>query len=209
LFDSQFLAFAGLALLLTLTPGIDTMLVLKNSLAGGQRSGLFSALGICAGLCVHATLSALGLSVILVQSALAFEIVKIAGALYLFYLGFSALWAAWRGQKNGAASAFSASKKTPRPFREGFLTNLLNPKVAVFYLAVLPQFVSPTDPAFFKPLLLASVHLFTSFVWLAIIALFVARLRRFVTRPGVRRGMEGATGAVLVGLGVKLALEKR
>lgn len=145
------LAFIVAAALLTLSPGPDTMLVLRNTLRGGRSAGLRTTLGISSGLIVHATLSALGLSVILVQSAAAFEIVKLAGAGYLVWLGIQSLRAAVRGQPPVAGAPAAGPQ---RPFREGLLTNVLNPKVAVFYLAFLPQFIATGDPVFLKPLLL-------------------------------------------------------
>lgn len=207
-FDSQVLAFAGIAALLTLTPGADTMLVLRSALLRGRRAGLLTMLGICCGLFVHASLSALGLSVILVRSARAFEIVKLVGACYLVLLGVQSLWSAARGpraESRDAAPALSAR----RAFAEGLLNNVLNPKVAVFYLAFLPQFVGPHDPVMAKSLLLAGIHFAQGIVWLSFLTFFVGRLRPALTRPPVQRGLESVSGLVLVGFGVRLAAERR
>lgn len=199
------LAFALAAALLTLSPGPDTMLVLRNTLRGGRGDGLRTTLGISSGLIVHASLSALGLSLILVQSAAAFEVVKLAGAGYLVWLGAQSLRAAWRGQ---AATVGAPSTGPQRPFREGLLTNVLNPKVAVFYLAFLPQFIAPGDAVFLKSLLLAAIHMAMGLVWLSAVAAAVQGAQRFVTSRAARRWIDGVCGAVLVGFGVRLALSR-
>jgi RhtB (resistance to homoserine/threonine) family protein len=205
--DAQVLAFTGIAALLTLTPGADTMLVVRSALVRGRRAGLLTVLGIGTGLFVHATLSALGLSVVLVRSARAFEVVKLAGALYLVYLGVQAIRGAVRGAPPAARAADPAGAR--RSYAEGLLTNVLNPKVAVFYLAFLPQFIAPGDPVLAKSLLLAGIHFVQGVVWLSIVTLFVARLRPVLARPRVQRGLESLTGVVFIGFGVKLALARR
>jgi RhtB (resistance to homoserine/threonine) family protein len=205
--DSRVLAFAGIAALVTLTPGADTMLVVRSALVRGRRAGLLTVLGIGSGLFIHATLSALGLSVILVRSARAFEIVKIAGALYLVWLGLQALRTAARGAPVREADA--APVGAHRSYVEGLLTNVLNPKVAIFYLAFLPQFIGPDDPVLAKSLLLAAIHFAEGLVWLSLVALFVARIRRVLARPRVQRGLEAVTGLVFIAFGVKLALARR
>ena len=207
MFDSRVLAFTAIAALLTLTPGSDTMLVLRSALLRGRRAGLLTVFGICCGLFIHATLSALGLSVILVRSARAFEVVKLTGACYLVYLGLQSIWSAARGTQPGQRDAATVSGH--RAFAEGLLNNVLNPKVAVFYLAFLPQFVGPHDPVLAKSLLLASIHFAQGVLWLSFLTLFVGRVRLALTRPGVQRGLESLSGMVLVGFGVRLAVERR
>src|SRR5260221_14633766 len=133
--DSRVLAFTGIAFILTITPGADTMLVLRSVLAYGRRAGLFSALGICNGLLIHAPLSALGLSLLLVRSATAFEIVKFAGACYLIFLGVQSLWRVLRHQAepvaiNAENGDIVQSRRAQHSYLDGLLTNLLNPKVA-------------------------------------------------------------------------------
>jgi threonine/homoserine/homoserine lactone efflux protein len=199
------IAFVITAALLTLSPGPDTALVLRNTLRGGRGDGWRTTLGICSGLVVHATLSSAGLSVILVRSAAAFAAVKLLGAGYLVGLGIQALRAAARG----LAPVTAAATASVRPFREGLLTNVLNPKVAVFYLAFLPQFIARGDPVLAKSLLLASMHIAMGLVWLSVVAAAVDQAQRLVTSGSVRRWLNGACGAVLVGLGVRLALVDR
>ncbi|GEJ58618.1 LysE family translocator [Anaeromyxobacter diazotrophicus] len=204
--DARVLAFAGIAALLTLTPGADTMLVVRSALVRGRRAGLLTVLGVGSGLFVHATLSAVGLSALLVRSARAFELVKLAGALYLVFLGVQALRAAARPGPARAPEPAAAGER--RAFLEGLLTNVLNPKVAVFYLAFLPQFIGPGDPVLRRSILLASIHFAEGLVWLSLVTLFVARLRPVLARPGVQRGLEGVTGAVFIAFGVRLATSR-
>ena len=183
------LAFVIAAALLTLSPGPDTLLVLRNSLRGGRADGLRTTLGITSGLVVHATLSALGLSLILVRSATAFELVKLAGAGYLIWLGVQSLL------RRASVAVAAAPVGPARPFREGLLTNVLNPKVAVFYLAFLPQFPAP-------PFVLAAIHMAMGLVWLSIVAAAVV-----VTSPVVERWMDRVCGVVLVAIGVEMVRE--
>ena len=200
------LTFVVAAALLTLSPGPDTMLVLRNTLRGGRGEGLRTTLGITAGLVVHATLSALGLSLILVRSAVAFDIVKLVGAGYLAWLGIQSLRAALAGQ---APQAAGSAPRDRRPFREGLLTNVLNPKVAVFYLAFLPQFIAPGDPVFLKSFLLAAIHMGLGLIWLSAVAAAVTLAQRVVTSASARRWIDGVCGAFLVGFGLRLALARR
>jgi RhtB (resistance to homoserine/threonine) family protein len=206
--DARLLAFTGIAAVLTLTPGADTMLVVRSAAVRGRRAGLLTVLGICSGLFIHATLSALGLSVVLVRSARAFEFVKTAGALYLVYLGIQAIRSAVRATPVADSSMLQPSFAR-RAFLEGLLTNVLNPKVAVFYLAFLPQFIGPKDPVLARSILLASVHFVEGVVWLTIVTLFVARFRSLLTQPRVRRAMESTSGLAFIGFGVKLAVSRR
>jgi RhtB (resistance to homoserine/threonine) family protein len=209
MFDAQFVAFLLVALILTVTPGADTMLVIRNAARSGARDGAVTAVGIVSGVFVHAVLSALGLSVLLAKSATAFHAVKLAGALYLVWLGVQSLRAARRGGELVATGAPCPPRSGHRAFLEGLLTNLLNPKVAVFYLAFLPQFIGPGDPVLARSLLMALVHNVIGIVWLGGIALAVGRSRRWVAHPSVKRWLDTVSGGVLVALGVRLALEKR
>ncbi len=209
-FDGQVLAFALVAALMTISPGADTFLVVRNSLRGGRRDGFLTVTGICSGLFVHACLSALGVSAILAHSAAAFLVLKVAGACYLAWLGIQSLRAGLRdspGQSAGNVAA--ASVPAIRCFREGFLTNLLNPKVIVFYLALLPQFLSPGDAVLAKSLLLTAIHFAEGILWLGFVTWAVDRSRRFFLRPVLRRWMDSLCGMVLIALGVRLALEQR
>jgi threonine/homoserine/homoserine lactone efflux protein len=207
--DARFLAFAGIALMLTITPGADMALVAKNSWNSDRRSPFATILGICCGCLVHATASALGLSVVVSRSQLVFQTMKWAGAGYLVVLGIQALR---RAAQNRAAPVGTASPRHNLPwsgFAEGLLTNLLNPKVALFYLTFLPQFIAPGDPVLRLSLLLASVHVAMGLVWLAIYARALRRLDRALKRSAIRRSLEALTGTFLILLGVRLALVRR
>jgi RhtB (resistance to homoserine/threonine) family protein len=212
MFDAQLLTFIAVAAVLTISPGADTLLVIRNVLAGGRKQGVLTALGICSGLFVHATLSALSLSVLLAHSALAFQLLKIVGACYLVFLGVQSLRRAFAHRPHVTEGARAKGVHVPEPrrsFTEGLLTNVLNPKVAVFYLAFLPQFISPADPVLAKSILLASIHAAMGVIWLSALAGLLDRLRAIVTRPSARRVLEGVCGSVLVGLGGRLALSER
>jgi RhtB (resistance to homoserine/threonine) family protein len=210
MFDSQVLAFTVLAALMTLSPGQDTLLVVRNVLRGGRRDGIVTTFGICSGLYVHALLSALGVSMILMHSAAAFTMLKIAGAGYLAWLGLQSLRSAARGDMiPSGAQARAMRVPAWRSFREGFLTNLLNPKVIVFYLALLPQFIGSGDPVLQKSLLLTAIHAVEGITWLATVSFLVDRSRRFFLRPLLRRWIDAACGTFLIALGVRLALQRQ
>ena len=212
--DPQVLTFTGIAAILTLTPGADTMLVMRNVLARGQRAGILTTVGICSGLFFHATLSALGLSLILVRSAAVFDIVKLTGACYLIFLGSQSL----RRALHHGASKFPGThesivikqkKESWRSIVEGLLTNVLNPKVAIFYLAFLPQFISPGDRVFAKSVMLAGIHFTLGIIWLSLVTLFLGRMRALLSRPRIRGAIEATTGTILIAFGVRLAMERR
>jgi len=203
-------AYLGIVALLTVTPGADVMLVIRSALSGGQRVGARTTLGICAGLMVHVTLSAVGVSLILVQSAAAFSVVKLLGAGYLVFLGGQSLWNARQGVPAGTEGMQmnEGEKRDNRPFLQGFLTNLLNPKVAVFYLAFLPQFIKAGEPVLLKSLFLGGIHIGMSFLCLMLLNIMMGKLQHIFTRPAWQQILHSVSGFVLVGLGIRLALEQ-
>jgi len=212
--DPQIIAFAGLAALLTISPGADTMLVIRSVISRGPAAGLLTTAGICSGLFVHASLSAAGLSLILLKSALAFEILKTAGACYLLFLGFQSIRQLFKKGKaavdpTAPGNPHAGRKSARRAFIEGMLNNILNPKPAVFYLALLPQFIGPADPVFLKSILLAGIHFVMGIIWLSAISLFLGKMRSFLASPRVHRWLETSSGVILIGLGIRLAMEKR
>jgi len=209
---SSLLAFIPVALLLTLLPGADTALVTRNALALGLRGARWTILGILTGCLLHATASALGLSAILATSARAYETVKLVGAAYLVWIGIQSI----RGASANAATthAVRVEPTVPawsgsHPFVQGFLTNILNPKVALFYLTFLPQFIPAGAPVLRTSLLLAMIHNVLGFAWLSLYARFVDRLRTALTRPVVKAWLERVTGGALVALGARLAWDRR
>jgi len=208
--DPQVVAFTIVAAALTVTPGADTLLVVRNTLRGGRRDGFVTMAGICTGLYVHALLSALGVSVILMHSVTAFTALKIAGACYLVWLGLQSLRGATSGARSQPGDVVATAEVPPtRCFREGLLTNALNPKVAVFYLAFLPQFIGPADPVLQKSLLLTAIHFAQGILWLGIVAFAVDRSRRVFLQPVIRRWMDAVCGTLLVGLGLRLAIQRQ
>jgi threonine/homoserine/homoserine lactone efflux protein len=211
--DPQLWAFLLVATLLAVTPGTDTLLVARNVLGRGRAAGLATIAGIAAGCFVHATLSAIGVSLILVRSAEAFHALKWGGAAYLIVLGIQSIRGWWRAADVApAVTAADRARTGPRrlqSFREGLLTNVLNPKVGLFYLAFLPQFIRTGDPVFARSLLLGGLHVGIGVLWLSLLSVSLVRIRPLVESRLWRARLEGATGAVLIGLGVRLAAERR
>jgi len=198
---SQLLPFVGAAILIALTPGADTALVVRNALIAGAAPARRTALGTASGLMVWGAASACGVAAVLNASAEAYTTVKLAGAAYLIWLGIQAIRHA--GAHEPADGARSGS-----PFRQGLLCNLLNPKAGVFFTALLPQFVSPQDPALAVSLLLTAIAAATSLMWLTVYATLVPRAGDVLRRQPVRRAIDRITGTVLIGLGVRLALSR-
>jgi len=194
--------------LLTLTPGADTMLVIRNTSRGGVRDGITSSLGICFGLFFHATISAVGISVLLLRSAWAFHALKLVGAIYLIWLGIVSFYSAFKsgkgfGIKNNILGEFSLK----RSLWEGFLSNILNPKAALFYMAFLPQFINPGHSALVQSLLLAGIHFVIAMVWLSLVASLVDKARIAFTTARLRKNLDVITGSIMVFFGVMLGLE--
>jgi RhtB (resistance to homoserine/threonine) family protein len=194
--------------LLTLTPGVDTMLVIRNTARGGWRDGAASSLGICSGLFVHATISAVGISVILLQAAWAFSTLKLAGAAYLVWLGACSWRKVFRRDSFQVVNGMtSGSFRLRRSLREGFLSNVLNPKTAVFYMAFLPQFINPAHSALAQSLLLAALHFIIAMIWQCLLALMVKQLKRWLQRPAISQCFDGITGTIMIALGLRVAAE--
>jgi threonine/homoserine/homoserine lactone efflux protein len=185
-------------------------MVIRNTTRGGWADGAATSLGICCGLFVHATVSAVGISVILLQSAWAFRALKLAGAAYLVFLGIVSLRSAAR---RDAAMALAREGDGRRPFliqrslREGFLCNVLNPKAVVFYMAFLPHFIDPRGSAIRQSLFLAGLHFLIAMVWQCLLAALVERARVFLGSHGVRRTIDGTVGGLMLFFGVRLGLD--
>ncbi|MDE1514187.1 MULTISPECIES: LysE family translocator [Vibrio] len=205
----NFEAFLIAITILTLTPGLDTALVIRNTTRAGFVDGCTTSLGICCGLFVHATFSAIGISAVLAQSAELFHLVKMVGALYLIWLGISSLRALIKsGQGMEVANLSHVQFQLTRSLREGFLSNVLNPKTAVFYLAFLPQFINPQFSPLVQSLLMALIHFAIAMVWQCGLAGALSGAKNLLKNASFMRWMEGTTGLVLVALGIKLLLEK-
>jgi threonine/homoserine/homoserine lactone efflux protein len=202
----NFAVFVAAGVALNLAPGPDTLYILARSGAGGTRAGIASALGIAGGSVLHTLAAALGLSAILASSALAFAVVKYVGAAYLVWLGVRLLL-----QKGSAPDAVALQGADVRAaFRQGLLTNVLNPKVALFFLAFLPQFVDPAAPdAMLGFLLLGLTFVATGLLWCLVLARLGGAIGAFLRRrPAFGTWLDRAAGAVFVGLGIKLAAQR-
>lgn len=197
--------------LLTLTPGLDTMLIIRNSARGGWWDGAVSSLGICSGLFIHATISALGISILLLQTAWAFAALKTAGACYLIWLGLSS----WRkvvnnsgGLRFASPAAGRASFSSWRSFREGFLSNVLNPKTIIFYMAFLPQFIDPVHKPLGQALVVAATHFTVAMIYQCLLASMIDKSRNWLENPKVGKIFDSLTGSVMIYIGTRLALDK-
>lgn len=199
--------FAAVALLGVLTPGLDTMVVLRHALLGGRRAGVAVVLGISAGCLVWGAASTLGLTALLTASELAYRVVQVLGAAYLIWLGGSALW---RGRHGGdrLAEPTTVPSGAARGLRAGFVTNLLNPKVGVFYVSLLPQFL-PAGGGIGWGALLVGMHVAIGLLWLGVLVLVAERARGFLVRDRVRRWLDRTTAGVLVALGVTMVVDAR
>jgi threonine/homoserine/homoserine lactone efflux protein len=207
-----FLAFIGVSLLVIVTPGPDTAITIRNTLFGGRSGGLFTALGIACGQAIWALATSVGIVALLVASAPLFLALKYAGAAYLVFLGVQALREAFRsaGPELEAPGDRLRRRLTPRAaFRQGVISDLGNPKMAVFFASLLPQFVPSGTPTFSALLALGVLFALMTFAWLALYAAIVAKAGHVLRRPAIRRAIEGVSGALLIGLGLRIAAEQR
>jgi threonine/homoserine/homoserine lactone efflux protein len=195
-------AFVPVAALLTLAPGPATALVVRNAVRGGRRRALLTTVGNSAGVFLWGGFAALGIAAVVATSAHAYTVVKLVGAVVLVILGIQSL-------RRGRAGAPAPAPSSRSALRDGLVTSLANPKLAVFYVALFPQFVPDGKPVLPSALAMAAMVVAFDLVWYSLLAYLVARARRaFVEGPWLRRA-ERLTGAVLVGLGVRLAFERR
>ncbi|MFI6601503.1 LysE family translocator [Nonomuraea sp. NPDC050536] len=197
------LGFAAIVALLTLTPGLDTALILRTSLISGRRAAWGVVLGIQLGTLVWGLLTAVGLSALLTASQTAYDVLRWAGAAYLVWMGIRMLL-----HRPAAAEAPAEVVGFAVGLRRGLLTNLLNPKVGAFYVAMLPQFIPPDAPHAAMGLLLAGVHVAEGLVWSLALIAFAALLSDFLRGPRVRSLLDRVTGAVIIGFGLRLALDQ-
>jgi threonine/homoserine/homoserine lactone efflux protein len=206
---SQLLAFLGVSALVIVTPGQDTALTIKNTLAGGRRTGILTALGVSTGQAVWTLAASAGVAALLVASEPAFLALKLVGAAYLVFLGGQALLAAIRGVPAHELAGGGQRLAPASGYRQGVLSNLGNPKMAVFFTSLLPQFAPAEGSSFAAMLALGLVFCTMTFVWLSAYATAVARAGDVLRRSGVRRALDAVTGTVLVALGLRLAAQDR
>ncbi len=220
---SLLLPFLAVVAVLTVTPGPDMVLVLRNGALGGTRAAWWTGLGCCTGIAGHAALAVGGLSALLAASAAAFTVVELVGAGYLVWLGAGALWRARRrqptadhpgpaGPRNPVDRPGSGDQRDHHPrrrvhYRQGLLTNLLNPKIALLFLTLLPQFVAAGEPRVATTATLAGVFLVVAVLWWRLFSLAVGGLGGWLSRARVRTALDRATGLVLLCIGLRVALE--
>jgi threonine/homoserine/homoserine lactone efflux protein len=209
------LAFSIAAGLLTITPGLDTALVLRTAAVEGRRRAILAAAGICCGLFAWALAVSAGLGALLAVSGIAYNILRFVGACYLIYLGagiFLRRQPRGHGSYSAARSSIASrivSAEAPNWFGRGFLTNILNPKVGVFYVTFLPQFIPIGVRVTRFSILLASIHVAEGILWFAILISAAELLSVWLIRPRVAKTIDRVTGSLLIGFGLALAFEKR
>jgi threonine/homoserine/homoserine lactone efflux protein len=206
------LAFLGISLVVITTPGPDTALTIRNTLLGGARGGVFTAIGVSAGQVIWALATSAGVVGLLVASALVFEVLRYAGAAYLIWIGAQTLVSAFRPE---TVMPRSAGKGPGRhlgsfgSFRQGLVNDLTNPKMAAFFASLFPQFVPAESASFGALMVLGLVFSSMTLAWLVAYAFAVAKAGDILRRSGIRRAIEGVTGAVLIAFGLRLATEHR
>lgn len=210
------MAFLGISILVIVVPGQDTALTIRNTLLGGRRSGSYTAVGVVSGLAIWTTATSVGLAGILLASQPAFLALKILGTLYLAWLGLRALREAFRPERlGGTEERRQRTRPDPgtisslRAFRQGVVSNLSNPKIAVFFVSLLPQFAPPGRAALPAMLSLGLVFCLLTLCWLVAYAAVVARIGDVLRRSTVRRLLHGVMGGVFLGLGFRLATTQR
>ena len=209
-FDARFAAWIAVALVLIVTPGPDTALIIRNALRAGARSASLSALGVGAGSSVWAVASVLGLAVLLESSEVAFTILKYAGAAYLVFLGLRTIIRTFRDSDDlaGADTSMPKRRETSNAVAQGVLNNLLNPKAGAIFVTVMPQFIEPHDSVLRLVLMVAAYDAIV-IAWLCAYGYVVSRAGRSRAGARLRKGLERVTGTVMIGLGVRLAFERR
>lgn len=210
--ETQWLAFAFAALMVTLAPGPDTFLVIGNALGGGVRRGLATVAGILTGGLFHVALFAFGVARLLMYSERAFWTIKMLGAGYLAWLGVKALRSAFAARVGADPDASIEPSLQPslwRSYAQGVLTNALNPKIAIFYLAFLPQFLAPGPDMAMQSIAMIAMHYAIGTLWLSLLVIGASRMAGAVRSTRVARTLDGVIGAMMLGFGAKLAWSSR
>ena len=205
----NFSLFVLMSILLIILPGPDTAIATRNTLSVGKLGGLKTALGTCCALLIHTSAAVFGLSAVIVKSALLFSIFKYVGAVYLIYLGIKTLWSL-RKKENADALEMNSKNNFENTscFKQGFFTNILNPKVAVFFLTFLPQFVDTESNTLIPFLIMGTTYTVLTAIWFFLYVYLINQISAFMKKPKSQKMIEGITGTILIGFGIKLALEK-
>lgn len=204
----DFYLFVLMCIFLIILPGPDTAIVTKNTLSVGKSGGLKTALGICCALLIHTSAAVLGLSAIIVKSAVLFSVFKYVGAVYLIYLGVKTVWSLRKKEEVSIEMNTKKQFENTSCFKQGFLTNILNPKIAVFFLTFLPQFVDAGSDTFIPFLLMGITYTVLTAIWFLLFIYLINQISAFMKKPKTQNLIEGFTGTILIGFGIKLALEK-
>ena len=205
----DFAPFLLISVLLILIPGPDTAIVTKHALLAGKRGGVFAAVGVATGLAIWTLAAAVGLAAVLRASAVAFLVLKIAGAIYLVWIGIQLLRARSAVVSAEQDARVAGRRVAKKALRQGLLSDLSNPKIAIFFTSFLPQFVHGDRHGFASLLLLGAIFCVITLLWLVIYGLLVGHGTTVLRRPGVRRALDRFTGVVLVAFGIRLAFEHR
>lgn len=202
------LAFLGVAAVVICTPGPDTALTVRNALAGGRRDGVLTAAGVATGQLTWTVASAVGITGIIVASEAAFLVLRVVGALYLVHLGVRSILDAVRGRAGGLTSPdVRTGAGGRRAFRQGLVNDLANPKMAAFFMSLLPQLAADGSGALVSMLVLGATFSALTFGWLLLFSVAVDAVRSWFARPGVGRVFDGLAGGVLVAFGLRLAVD--
>ncbi|GEL78635.1 LysE family translocator [Tenuibacillus multivorans] len=205
----SFYLFVLMCIFFIILPGPDIAIATKNTVTTGKVGGLKTALGICCALLIHTSAAVLGLSAIIVKSALLFSIIKYVGAAYLIYLGVKTLWSL---KKKDVATSNEMNTKgkfvNTSCFKHGFLTNLLNPKVAVLFLTFFPQFIDAGSHSFSPFLIMGATYTVMTAVWFFLYVYLINYISAIMKKPKTQNIIEGITGTILIGFGIKLFFEK-
>ncbi|MGG4496342.1 LysE family translocator [Brevibacillus reuszeri] len=204
----HFLLFVVMSILLIILPGPDTGLVTKNTVTHGSKGGLQTMAGISAGLLIHTTAAVCGLSALIVKSVMLFSVFKYVGAIYLVYLGVTTLYAVFKKKESAIQVEKESKYRHKSAFLQGFLTNLLNPKVAVFFLTFLPQFLPAGSDPFLPFFTMGITYTILTVIWFLLYVYIIDLMSAWMKKPSTQRAVQGISGLVLLLFGMKLAFEK-
>ncbi|WP_144549463.1 LysE family translocator [Bacillus sp. X1(2014)] len=205
----NFYMFVLMCIFFIILPGPDTAITTKNTIIAGKAGGLRTLLGICCALLIHTSAAVLGLSAIIMKSALLFSVFKYVGAAYLIYMGVKTLWSL-KNKEIAASVEMNTKRKfaSTSCFKQGFLTNLLNPKIAVLFLTFFPQFVDHGNTSFLPFVIMGITYTVMTVIWSVLYVYLINHISAFMKKPKTQNIIEGLTGTILIGFGIRLFLEK-
>lgn len=207
---SDFYLFVLLSIFFVILPGPDIAITTKNTVSGGRHGGFKTMLGIGCALLIHTTAAILGLSALILKSAMLFSVVKYIGAVYLLYIGVRTLWALRKKQIvfNEVITAEENKQMGSSLFTQGFLTSLLNPKVALLFLTMFPQFIQTNNQSFIPFLIMGVTYTALTILWSIVYIILINQMMTLMKKPKTQQVIEGVTGAILIAFGLKLFMER-